>query len=581
MAHVQASTLFAHGLLTIAIGLNDRLIVAADHTAGMIGTASNVPSARAIELAPGFVAAASGIWSTVDGTIDARREMLAAYRPGDTAETYLQRYDRLYRNVLENWLTHRFREAPEQVLRDCFAPLTPPQSLMACEVVGDERTATILEYIPTLTAANTIVLTPLLQAQPGIEGTAFAAIGAAAPFIDVLDRTYIDQALRGSRGPENAARILIEHALSRTHGAATSSAVQTFPVVSTDIRIRRRRPARRFHSSGSPNAHQTAEQFPPVDTKDITAVEQFVHQSFDSLYPGARFSWLPKVFKDVANFFAGRDPDYATVDLRYHDLEHTLQATVCLTQLLVGRHAARIVPRIDAHHFELAITAALLHDSGYLKLRSDTRGTGAKYTFCHVLRGCAFAASYLPTIGAKPSDVETVMGAINCTGPMNEISRLRFQAPVDEIIGCAVATADYLGQMAAIDYPDELEILFSEFQESDDFLHVPVENRMFKSAADLMARTPHFWHRFVLPKLESDFHGVYRFLAKPYPDGPNAYVQATEANIAEIQRRMRASSTPEIIHLPAAPDTAAVATTHVVTTPSTEPSQLPASESGA
>jgi hypothetical protein len=148
----------------------------------------------------------------------------------------------------------------------------------------------------------------------------------------------------------------------------------------------------------------------------------------------------------------------------------------------------------------------------------------------------------LPNIGASGADVETVMSAINCTGPMNEISRLRFRAPVDEIIGYSVATADFLGQLAAIDYPDELEVLFEEFQESDDFLHVPVEERMFKSAHDLMVRTPHFWHRFVLPKLESDFQGVYRFLAKPYPDGPNAYLRAIESNIAEIQRRLQTLS---------------------------------------
>ena len=130
-----------------------------------------------------------------------------------------------------------------------------------------------------------------------------------------------------------------------------------------------------------------------------------------------------------------------------------------------------------------------------------------------------------------------MLGAINCTGPTKQISRLHFQDEVERVIGCALATSDYLGQMAAEDYPDELEILFHEFQESDDFIHLPLAKRMFKSASDLAQRTPDFWTHFVLPKLENDFQGVYRFLADPYPRGPNAYLEAVERNIAVIRQR--------------------------------------------
>lgn len=281
--------------------------------------------------------------------------------------------------------------------------------------------------------------------------------------------------------------------------------------------------------------------FPLVDTKDAPAVAAFTEQTFARIYPGANMAWLKNIFRDIEQLFSGRHPDYAPIDLRYHDLEHTLQATVCLVLLLEGRLAAAVEPRIGARQFELALASVLLHDAGYLKLRSDTVGTGAKYTFCHVLRSCAFAASYLPTLGANDYEVEAVLGAINCTGPTKEISRLRFREPVERVIGCALGTADYLGQMAAPDYPDELEILYYEFQESDDFIHLPASRRAFKSMEDLMERTPMFWQKFVLPKLESDFQAVYRFLARPYPHGPNLYLEAIEKNIDEIKRRFTAS----------------------------------------
>ncbi len=277
--------------------------------------------------------------------------------------------------------------------------------------------------------------------------------------------------------------------------------------------------------------------FPPVDTKNATAVAIFVEEKFASMYPGASLAWLITIFRDIEELFTGKNPDYAASDVRYHDLEHTLQATVCLVLLLEGRHHAAVEPRVDPRQFELALSAVLLHDSGYLKLRSDNVGTGAKYTFCHVLRSCAFAASYLPTLGANDHEVEAVLGAINCTGPTKEISRLHFREPVERVIGCALATADYLGQMAADDYPDELEILFDEFQESDDFIHLPASRRIFKSALDLKQRTPMFWQKFVMRKLESDFQAMYRFLARPFGHGPNPYLDAVNRNIAEIQRR--------------------------------------------
>ena len=260
------------------------------------------------------------------------------------------------------------------------------------------------------------------------------------------------------------------------------------------------------------------------------------------MYPKASLVWLQTIFRDIDLHFSGRHPDYAAVDLGYHDLEHTLQACVCLTLLLEGRHYAEVEPRVDARHFELALSAVLLHDAGYLRLRSDNVGTGAKYTFCHVLRSCAFAASYLPTLGANDYEVEAVLGAINCTGPTKEISRLHFRDPVERVIGCALATADYLSQMAALDYPDELEMLFNEFQESDDFIHLSQSRRAFKSADDLKLRTPMFWQKFVKRKLESDFQAVYRFLARPYPHGDNPYLDAVEKNIAKIERRNAAAA---------------------------------------
>ena len=273
-----------------------------------------------------------------------------------------------------------------------------------------------------------------------------------------------------------------------------------------------------------------------VDTKNPSSVAGCVRQIFTAIHPQQSTGWLDRIFADVEALFEGRHPDFGPIDLHYHDLEHTLQATVCFAELLQGCLRTPEGPRISARQFELGVAAVMLHDTGYLKLRSDVAGTGAKYTFCHVLRSCAFTASYLPTLGANVAEIESVLSAINCTGPTKEISRLPFRDPTERFIGSALATADYLGQMAAPDYPDELGLLFAEFAESDDYIHLPPSQRLFTSAEDLIARTPQFWRNVVRPKLDGNFQGAFRYLSSG-AEGANRYIEAVERNITMIERR--------------------------------------------
>jgi hypothetical protein len=281
--------------------------------------------------------------------------------------------------------------------------------------------------------------------------------------------------------------------------------------------------------------------FPSIDTKSSVAVADATCAAFIEMFPRGTPVLTPRLFADVGAMFGGRYLDYQPIDTPYHDLEHTLQVTWCLVQMLAGRHHVGIEPRLNERQFELAIAAALLHDTGYLKMRADLEGTGAKYTFTHVLRSCAVASSYLPTLGVSLDELDGVLGAIRCTNSNTHIRRLYFQHPIEGIVGCAVATADYLGQMSIPNYLEELPLLYAEFNESDNFAAVPLEQRHFRSVDELIAQTPHFWRTSVMPKLDNELLGLYRFLARPYPDGPNHYMEAVTKNIALVSAAATAS----------------------------------------
>jgi hypothetical protein len=52
-----------------------------------------------------------------------------------------------------------------------------------------------------------------------------------------------------------------------------------------------------------------------------------------------------------------------------------------------------------------------------------------------------------------------------------------------------------------------------------------------------MQDTPVFWGSYVWPKIDRDFGALHRFLCDPFPDGPNFYLDAIEANLARVRHR--------------------------------------------
>ncbi|HNQ73214.1 MAG TPA: hypothetical protein PKN95_06370 [Verrucomicrobiota bacterium] len=281
--------------------------------------------------------------------------------------------------------------------------------------------------------------------------------------------------------------------------------------------------------------------FTIVATNDPLAVKSEVHSAYLDLYPAGDPQFVNRVFGWVEDSFAGEHPDYQASDARYHDLEHTMQGTLCFTRLLHCRSLTGAVPEIPQRNFELGLIGILLHDTGYLKRRNDPEGTGAKYTATHVLRSLEFTNQLLAREAFPLADIRAVQNMIRCTGIDVFLESISFASAEDRLVGHALGTADLLGQMAAEDYVEKLPVLYAEFQEAaqHDRGHTDFITK-FGGAQNLIARTPAFWRHHVLPKLQNDFGGLYRFLNDPYPDGRNWYLERINANIERIERELAA-----------------------------------------
>jgi hypothetical protein len=282
-----------------------------------------------------------------------------------------------------------------------------------------------------------------------------------------------------------------------------------------------------------------------IDTRKPRLVEAEVQAAYQAMFADADRDYVKTIFNWATDCFEGRYLDYQPIDAHYHDMEHTLQGALCMSQLLWHRHDTNAEPRLTRRLFELGMLAILMHDTGYLKRRGDTEGTGAKYTLTHVDRSIQFAGELMLSHEYPIEDILAVQNMIRCTGVNVKLDTIQFQDDLERVVGFSLGTADLLGQMAAADYVEKLPILYSEFAEAARYNEGKMKaGGFFSSAEDLMQKTPMFWEKYVKQKIDREFLGVYRFLCEPFPDGANSYIERIEANIARLRQKLAESAKP-------------------------------------
>jgi hypothetical protein len=274
-----------------------------------------------------------------------------------------------------------------------------------------------------------------------------------------------------------------------------------------------------------------------IDFSDTSEVRDLVAERCRNMFGQRDAGYIDEYMDAIDGLFTGAYPDYQAMDTAYHDIRHTLQATLCLVELLHNRHYAETTPKISEKDFRLALFAVLFHDIGYLKKAGDVEGSGAKYTHLHEKRSCEFAREYLQQKAWPETDIRFVENLIGSTGPSADVLQIEFQSEVERILGQTVCTADYIGQMSDPQYPDKLEVLFGEFRESYRYQGIPESKWPFASYQAMLRGTPGFWNTFVQHKLEVECEGISKHLEHPVT-GENPYMESIERNLETIGQRI-------------------------------------------
>jgi hypothetical protein len=110
------------------------------------------------------------------------------------------------------------------------------------------------------------------------------------------------------------------------------------------------------------------------------ATTELIHRVLREAFGETKPSLCHALITFAFDLFHGKNPQFQPCDTAFHDFDHTMQATAAVVDLLAAHRQNPIIATLDQRDWELTIAAAILHDSGYLKRRNDSSGSGAKYS---------------------------------------------------------------------------------------------------------------------------------------------------------------------------------------------------------
>lgn len=269
-----------------------------------------------------------------------------------------------------------------------------------------------------------------------------------------------------------------------------------------------------------------------------------VKQLFESQFPTASFDSVWMAFHDFDRLYSGRDPRYHAVDTSYHDIQHTLDVTLGLARLIVGRERSVNEPdRLGAGRAGFALVAALFHDAGYIRHREADRDVvnGAVFTTTHVSRSGAYLEKYLPQIGLADF-VDIASRVVHFTGYEIPLDEIELEDPRDTVIGHLLGTADLLVQMADRCYLEKCrDRLYPEFVVGEVAVNLEStgSHAMYQSGRDLLQKTINFYQKSAQLRLETTFGRAYRFMEAVFTNNQNPYMSFVQKNLLFLEKIRR------------------------------------------
>jgi hypothetical protein len=234
---------------------------------------------------------------------------------------------------------------------------------------------------------------------------------------------------------------------------------------------------------------------PEAVLKEVLHLGTLISPGFDQVA-------FTQTFGDIQRLFDGNYPGYQACNTKYHDFAHTYEVTLAMSRLMHGAFSTGMV--FSGQEVQVGVTAALMHDTGYIQEIDDHAGTGAKHTLTHIARSVEFLREYCRRhCSSSEEEMKDFENILYCTGLSVKIGEIDFSSDGIAILGKMLGTADLLGQMADRLYLEKLLFLYREFVEGG--------LSMFADEHDLLQKTVGFYE-LSQQRFTGEFSGVRDYM---------------------------------------------------------------------
>ncbi|MBC2734516.1 MAG: hypothetical protein HF981_09185 [Desulfobacteraceae bacterium] len=166
----------------------------------------------------------------------------------------------------------------------------------------------------------------------------------------------------------------------------------------------------------------------------------------------------------AVRLYRGEFDGYFKCDTNYHDFAHAAETLLTMARLIHGAQLAS--KKIAQRDLAVGLTAAILHDAGYIRTSAESTEKGACFRAEHEMRSMAFVLQHGEAIGLTPSEIAECQTMIQSTMMTEDVNAMSFQSGTHELLARMLSVSDLLAQLSSATYLERLFFLYEEDRDS-------------------------------------------------------------------------------------------------------------------
>ncbi len=252
------------------------------------------------------------------------------------------------------------------------------------------------------------------------------------------------------------------------------------------------------------------------------------------IWPAMDLRRLQSAFRIFENMTSGRDSRFLALDTPYHDVQHSMDVTLCTVRLLAGHEAnAPLHERLGANRALVGLLCALFHDAGYLRRKTEKNvPSGAHFTHFHVTRSAGIITSLFEDLHLKQY-ATLAANLVHFTGYERSLDIVRPADHRNLLVGRLLGSADLLAQMADRCYLEKVrDRLFDEFVIAGIAGPAAGPGKC-QTPKGLLESTPGFVEATFTKRLDGAFEKAYRRVS---PIFVSPYLDSIQRQMAHLER---------------------------------------------